>query len=368
MALLNNSSNYSNNTVQITPKDLSHIKLYRLIENKQVMELLDNSSNYSNNTDEVEFSQFAGLIVALGWTHLSLVIVPVAALGPTVLSIFLINKKLRDPVSSAFICVIVLCIVGPLSNGLPMDISFITGFEVFGSCRTRWPRVFWWLNTASRWQLLLGSTLLSVVQYITVRWGRKKISTCTTILTFLALSLVSLLVALVTFLGPETLATIRGSLCTHPGSPTFALLTTLVSVIVFTIPLVTITAVYSGLTIKHVKTNTVENSQLVRNVTMITITWATIVTISRFLPVLTLLINARVSVARIDPISAAISYLVEMMYPLFLIFLLFAHKTTRTTVLRKLRYVSKAQQRTHSDKVASITASSSKETSQKKQI
>ena len=300
------------------------------------MALLSNSWNYSNNTDDIErFSEFAELIIAAGWIHLLLVIVPVTTLGPVILSIFLTKKKLRDPVSAAFICVIVLCIVGPLSNGLLLDISLITGKELFGSCRTRWPRIFWWLNTASRLQLLSGCALLSIVQYIIVRWGRKKINTCTTIVTFLALLLISLMAGLLAFFGPETLPTVRGSLCTHPGSATVALLGILVNITVFTIPLVTTTAVVSGLTIKYIKANTIENSQLVKNVAIITISWATIVTISQLLPYLTLLIY--LNPARVYTLtSAGIRYLGEVMYPLFLIFPLFAYKTTRMTVLRIL--------------------------------
>ena len=123
-----------------------------------------NTTNFTM-ADQLEFARS---FTAIGVAHLLLVVIPSLILGPLILGMFISNKKLRDPVSILFMCITVVCILGPLTYGLLQDLSLITDFPLLGSCEIFRGRLFWFSLGFFQILLTVSNTILVVVQYITV--------------------------------------------------------------------------------------------------------------------------------------------------------------------------------------------------------
>ena len=121
-------------------------------------------------------------------------VLPVLFVGPFVLALFIMNKKLRDSVSIVFMFLIVFCICGPLTYGLLTDISLITDAEVFGTCDKSYS-VFFVLFAFCHQQVLVSNALLIVLQNISVRFGIKKVSVGQTLTILILLLLYRFLLA-----------------------------------------------------------------------------------------------------------------------------------------------------------------------------
>ena len=104
--------------------------------------------------------------------HILLVVVPSLPLGVTVLLV--LKAVERDQVTTLFACTTVVCMVGPLTHGLLMDISLITDKPVIGprigQCGTLSSNVFWLFYGGIHLCLVMCATLISVTQYITIRF------------------------------------------------------------------------------------------------------------------------------------------------------------------------------------------------------
>ncbi len=292
--------------------------------------------NFTNCSDVAVFYQASGVL------HILLVVIPVLVIGPIVLAIFISNKKLRDPISVLHICTAIICIIGPLTYGLLMDFSLITTVEVFGLCDSKNPRTFWILFGTFQSLLLATNSILSSVQYVTIKWGKQKVSTPCVLGIFFALLVIIFLANLIHLIGLTKEEHIRGSLCRHPGSevPYAYPLITMFSFGVFTIPPFALVVIFSIWTIIHIKKNTVDNGHSVRNVLKIVLLWTSSIIFLRFLPIFVIFLG-------FDTVNAPIAivvvrswygiYSIELANPLFLILTLFLHKTVRQTFLKKTK-------------------------------
>ena len=269
------------------------------------------------------------------------VIIPTLILGPILFSLLLSNKKLRDPPSILFMCTTVLCMVGPLTYGLLMDISLFTGLPIVGSCGTETPPLVWVFFTLFHLQLLVSTAYLSLTQYITIRWGPSKLSTAKTVVIFCILFVYSSLGSLVNLLynSPENIKhaiTVRGSLCFFPIETVLIPLVVLViqSVLMYVLPTVILVTVFSVLSFRYVKRYILENGDVVRNVFKIMITITVSSVVFRFLPVINALLFIIGSPTNIDFV---VNYSIELNYPLFLILTIFVHKSVRRALLKHLK-------------------------------
>ena len=121
------------------------------------MNSLSNISEFTMLNTTNPFLEDAPIYVATGVAHIILVVIPTLILGSILLSLLLSNKKLRDPPSILFMCTTVLCMVGPVTYGLLMDISLITGFPLFGNCKAGTTPAFWSLFAMFTLQLIVST-------------------------------------------------------------------------------------------------------------------------------------------------------------------------------------------------------------------
>ncbi len=284
------------------------------------------------------------LYVSIGIAHVLLVIIPNLFLGIIVLSIFISNKKLRDPVSIVFIFSSFWSIIGSLTYGLLMDLSLFTDIEMIGSCENYTSRIFWVLFGTFQVGLLAIVTYLSVVNYSTVRWGVKKIPLKVTVIVLFALLVYCGLGCTVHFIGPSSLQRLRGSLCFHPSTFQETLIVGICALLLFSLPINIIVGVFSYLTVRFVKKSTISTVSstvnVVKSVTRIVIVWTIFVGICQFLPMTTFLFqpynrgNTRVYTA-----AWLVIYVNELSYPVFQFLTLLLHKTVRETFLGKCKKI-----------------------------
>ena len=102
--------------------------------------------NYSSDIKETNSSVDEELIViykSLGIVHLIIVVVPTLVLAPVVIYCLCTLMKASGikPVSLLFLFLAILCMLGPLSHGILLDVTLITAIPVFGNCTTQYPVV-----------------------------------------------------------------------------------------------------------------------------------------------------------------------------------------------------------------------------------
>ncbi len=307
------------------------------------MAAMNNSAfniSQQNFTDSSDVSVF---YIAIALLHILLVVVPALVFGPIVLGIFISNKELRDPVSILYICTGTLCVVGPLTYGLLMDFSLLTTVQLFGSCDSQTSKIFWLLFGTFQAQLLASNALLSIVQYISVKWGSKTVSTRVAVGIFFTMFVVYLLTNMIHFIGSSE-EHLRGSLCRHPGPalPYAYPLITMFTLGIFTIPPFVVVVVFSILTIVYVKKNTVLNGQVVTTVVKIVLIWTVAVILLRTIPIIVVFLGFD---TESTPISVILLrswygvYSVELSYPLCLLLPMFLHKTVGKILKKKFKSI-----------------------------
>ncbi|XP_064406051.1 uncharacterized protein LOC135351073 [Halichondria panicea] len=300
-------------------------------------------NNSAFNISQQNFTDVSVFYIASGVLHILLVVVPVLVFGPIVLGVFISNKELRDPVSILYICTATLCVIGPLTYGLLLDCSLITTVEFFGSCESQTSKIFWVLFGTFQTQLLASNALLSLVQYISAKWGSKKISTRVVVGIFFTMFVVSLLANMIHFIGSSE-EHIRGSLCRHPGAaiPYAYPFITMFTLGVLTIPPFVLVVVFSILTIVYVKKKTVQNSHVIKTVVKIVLIWTAAVMLCRSLPILVVFLGFDTAST---PISVILVrswygiYSVELSYPLFVLLPMFLHKTVGKILKKKFKSI-----------------------------
>ena len=301
--------------------------------------------NVTNFTvaDQLDFSGFGHVFVAIGVAHLLLVTVPSLILGPLILGLFISSKKLRDPVAILFMCITVVSIIGPLTYGLFQDLGLITDFPLLGVCQIIRSCPFWSSLGFSHLVLSTTSAILVVVQYVTVRWGRK-LSIRGTILILIAFLPLLFLVSIINWNtlsdANAVIITVRGSLCygllTSISLNTF-LVQGLLVFSVIAVAYITV-LVFSILIVRYVKKHTIDNKKVVRDVLIVMIALSTSVVIFRLIPVLRFLIEPSFGdIIENFSIFFVLDYSIDFSYPLFLVLTLFVHKTVRTTFFKALK-------------------------------
>ena len=299
--------------------------------------------NSTNLTVALDFSEFTNVFIAIGVAHLLLVVIPSLILGPLILGVFISNKKQRDSVSILFMCITVVCILGPLTYGLLQDLSLITDFALLGPCEIFRGRLFWFSLAFFQVLLTISSAILVAVQYVTVRWG-KKLSIRGTILTFISFVFFVFLVSLTNLISlldtnPDVVV-VRGSLCYR----TLALISVNIFLVQGLLVLSIIAISYiivvllSILIVKYIKRHTINNKKVVRDVLIIMVAFSTSIIIFRLVPVLRFVIMPNFNIVENISLSFFLDYSIDFSYPLFLILTLFVHKTVRTTFSKTLKY------------------------------
>lgn len=304
-----------------------------------------NNSTSLNSTNLTNSSDFGIFFQASGVVHIVLVVIPVLVIGPVVLGIFVSSKKLRDPVSVVYICTSTICIVGPLTYGLLMDLSLITNLDFWGSCDSRIPRAFWITFVAFQFQLVASNALLSCVQYVTIRWGTRKLSNCAALLVFFILFVIAFLGSMIHLIGPIE-ERIWGSLCRHPDGDSIPVLLVAIGIItfgLFTAPPVILVVLFSVLTALHIRKKVTMNNKPVKAVDKVVLIWTFAVIILRILP--NCVIFASIG-TETEPVNSVVFvwawcgvYSVELSNPLFLFLALLLHKKARTTCLSKVKNI-----------------------------
>ena len=297
------------------------------------MATLVNTANLTIN-ETLDLSGFEPLFISLGVVHVIFVIIPVLVVGPMVLAPFVINKKLRDSVSIVFMFTIVLCISAPSVYGLLMDLNLITGVEVFGPCSgTHNSKSFFIFFAFCHQLLLVCNALLTILQNISVRFGKKKVSTKQTLGILFLLFLYSFAGTLLIFITGTNQTNLRGSLCSQTGNG--ILILGVLTTILYLIPSILAIGISSFLTIRYVKKNTISKVRTVRRLIMIVVTWLVLSILIRSLAVSGPFLSRVISSPEISYIYSFVGfYAAELNYPLFLFLSLFLHTRVRSFVRR----------------------------------
>ena len=304
------------------------------------MELLNQTETGTNFTDQLDFSEQTNAFKASGILHLLLVVIPVLTLGPLVLGLLISNKNLRDPASILFMCITCVCILGPSTYGLLMDISLITNVPTLGSCKMFGGRVFWFQLFLYQTVIMVGNSLLAMTQYTMIRWGKETLPVKLTVPLFLTAALLTLAITFLsyipTYLDATTSGTepIRGSYCLIADSfqlprVVFFLWTAVSTIIV---------GVFSFLIVRYVKKNMIENKKVVRDVQIIMIAMTISVFLFRFLPpLINFVLQITFATTKDALVQWAIAYSSELGYTLFLVLILLVHKVVRNTLIEKMK-------------------------------
>ena len=299
------------------------------------------SDNFSSciGADQVSSSLAVGIAVA----HILLVVVPSLPLGVTVL--LMLKAVERDQVTTLFACTTVVCMVGPLTHGLLMDISLITDRPAIGQCGTASSNIFWVFFFGIHICLLMCATLISVTQYITIRFrnrcglGTKKWSL---IAFFISVVIATLLSLPNLAVGIPGTCKIRGSVCiyTHPDvSVNLIILPISATSFLIVISLIVTIIVTSVLTYKVVRREVIEESG-VRKSVLATVALMTVASVLfRLIPA----INAAYSSGNVTVNTRlyghAVDISADLSYPLYLCLMLFVHKKLRNKLKEKAAHI-----------------------------
>ena len=298
------------------------------------------SDNFScAGADQVSSSLAVGIAVA----HILLVVVPSLPLGVTVLLV--LKAVERNPVTTLFACTTVVCMVGPLTHGLLMDISLITDRPVIGQCGTASSELFWLFIFGIHVCLLMCATLISVTQYIIIRFGNRRClgTKRWSLIAFFILVVITILLSLPHLAaGIPGTCKIRGSVCiyTHPDVSVNLILYPIASFtfLIFITSVLTI-IVTSVLTYKVVRREVIEESG-VRKSVLATVALMTVASVLfRLIPA----INATYSSGNVTVntrlYSHAVDISADLSYPLYLCLMLFVHKKLRNKLKEKAAHI-----------------------------
>ena len=316
-----------------------------------VLSTLNGTTNSSfTGTEDVT----TAIYLATAISHIILVIIPCLILGTIVISILVIRfKKSKDANTAVFISIAVLCTAAPSTYGLLMDVSLITDEPILGKCPDS---VFWVFIYFSNISLLLCNVLLSIVQFIAVKGLYKKHLLKATAFTLLALFVLTLTMALLEIIPGyfESVIEARGSLCALFGkSYEFSFIIGGVIVVFVMLPSFTTVAVFSALTYRHVKRNTIDNENVVKSVLKVMIFNTVTAVFFRFLPATTFFFRFDDELLLVA-VSWTINYSSELVYPLHLLFIVNVHKTVRKSIVEKMKFLQSSVKKFTHHKVVPV--------------
>lgn len=298
---------------------------------------MDLNKSLDNNSNSL-IDQQEGWI-ALGVAHILIVILPSLALGSLILSLQVANKHLRDPVSVVFGWTVVVCMVGPVSYALLMDISLITDKPLLGDCDRFSGSLYWSLFNVFHGLLIFFTALLSITQYTVIKHGTNSSLTSRRIaVIFGLLTIVAVLISSPVAVGNQVSHSrkIRGSLCSgHEDTRPLLISVLLVYLTTYVVPGILV-VIFSLLSRRKVQQGVLEgNRQLVKSVTVMNILMISSVTITRLLPILSFVIN----VGNGNVLSVGLTNSFELNYPIYLLLTITLHKTIRENLIQKTKAI-----------------------------
>ena len=300
-----------------------------------------NSSNLSEPSTMVDGPVASGYI-AVAVLHIVLVILPCLILGP-ILLIILSNKKLRDPVSAIFSCITVICITGPTTYGLLMDISLITNKPVLGTCENPSSALFWFFQGIFHLLLVATIALLSVTQFAVIKCGVSKSPlTYTRIFVILVvLLIVALIISFFTITAPVVNQAVkkRGSFCTQSHG-LGKLIVTVVGVmylVIVLLPSLLLVIIFSILSYRTVKKGLTQNTSVIHSIVLVSILMIIVTVLFRIPQLIFFLSRPSGSDSYVTLLSFTAVYSTEVNYPLYIVLPVCLHKIVRKTFLRLMK-------------------------------
>ena len=302
-----------------------------------------NSSNLSEPGTFVDGQVTSGYI-AVAVSHIVLVILPCLTLGPTLL-IILSNKKLRDPVSAIFSCITVICMTGPSTYGLLMDISLITNKPVLGTCDNPSGALFWFFLGMFHSMLVVTTALLSITQFAVIKFGVSRSAlTYARIFVILAVLLIVILVmSFFNFILPVIDPTVkrRGSFCTQ-SQGLGKLIETALGVIFFgvvVLPSLLLVIIFSILSYRTLKNGLIQNPSVIQSVVLVSILMIVVTVLFRMPQILLFFTrHARTgSEGYVAFLNFTVLYSAEINYPIYIMLPIFLHKIIRKTFLHLMK-------------------------------
>ena len=146
--------------------------MYRLSQNNIQMEF-----NLTLDIEETNSSIDEELITiykALGIAHIIIVVIPTLVLASVVIYCLCTLMKASGvkPVSLLFLFLAILCMLGPLSYGILLDVSLITAIPVYGNCTTQYPVVAMQLMIIIGIAMSISVTIamIAVLQFIVLHY------------------------------------------------------------------------------------------------------------------------------------------------------------------------------------------------------
>ena len=295
---------------------------------------LDNSSTRFNSLIDPQEGW-----IALGVAHILIVILPSLALGSTILSLLVANKHLRDPVSVLFGWTAVVCMVGPVSYALLMDISLITDEPMLGDCGTLSGGLYWSLFYAFHGLLIFLTALLSITQYVVIKHGTNSSFTSRRITAIVGLlTITAVLISIPVAVGNKAShpRKIRGSLCSRNEDTRPLLISILIIYLTHHVVPGVLVVTFSVLSRHKVQRNALEgNGELVKAVTVMNILMILSVTVTRLLPILSFVIHA----GNVNVLSFGLTSSFELNYPICLLLTTILHKTIRENLIQKTKAI-----------------------------
>ena len=227
----------------------------------------ENSSNFNHTSENSE-----GLFIIfpiLNFAQLILMIL----LGSLIIYCVFINKTLRDPVSILMASVTAILMLYSIPH-LLFSISVLTDLPLLGDCGKLSGHIYIILPVI-QWSIETFTVgLIATVQFLTIKYGRKRVTKCKVLPVFAALVILSIVLTVVEDSIDITLrhefchVKIRGSLCAV--SPTSDSINATATVLEYLIPF-TVTMVISYMSHRKIKEMDSDHS-VIRSVIMMSVT------------------------------------------------------------------------------------------------
>ena len=295
------------------------------------------SANYScDAVDQVSSSLAVGIAVA----HILLVVVPSLPLGVTLL--LMLKTVERDQVTTLFACTTVVCMVGPWTHGLLMDISLITDKPVIGQCGTLSSETYWVLHIGLQYCLSMCASLISVTQYLIVRRTSRSRSSQSgykrsLVAFFTAVAIAAVLIIPYLALGGWT-CNFRGSLCSESVEDvSYGMLLLLLEFVGLFVVISTV-VVASFLTYNVVRRGLIEGSGGIKSVLAVVSSMTVATVIFRAAPYGGAYFLGYYS-AKTRLYTHAIDTSGDFNYLLYMLLMLFIHKKLRNNLKEKASHI-----------------------------
>lgn len=113
-----------------------------------------------------------GGYIALAVCHMVLILLPSLILSPLAIYFIILRSLSKHPTNVVFCWICMVCVLGPVSYGLLMDLSLILDQPLLGRCDRRWERMIPWLCYAcatTTYDFLLAFSAITF--YVSLRYN-----------------------------------------------------------------------------------------------------------------------------------------------------------------------------------------------------